>query len=179
MSFFARFTNINLEMDKVLVASFLDQIEEVYEYEWILEKDVKTLIIHGEEKYELPFIEKENSYTLEIQELTTKEKTFSLPFNQLLYEARKKKMGIVKINERKKQRAEKKLQDILEIRNRKKELEKKESLAKSKQTEEYVVKFEINYLLMDLHEALEIKDEEKIMFCKQRLEELVKKKKGS
>ncbi|WP_332697775.1 hypothetical protein [Halalkalibacter lacteus] len=176
MSFFARFTNINMEMDKVLVTSFLEQIEELYHYEWIADKDLKTLIIHGEEMYELPFIEKENSFTLSIQELTTTEKTFSLPFNQLLFEARKKKLGIININERKKLRAEKKLQDIIDIRTRKKEQEKKESMAISKQTQEYVTKFEINYLLMDLHEAIEIKDEEKITFCKQRLQELVRKK---
>ncbi|MFC0471508.1 hypothetical protein ACFFHM_13650 [Halalkalibacter kiskunsagensis] len=176
MSFFARFSNINLEMDQALVTSFLEQIEKVYRYEWISDKEVKTLIIHGEEIYELPFIEKENSFTLSIQELIITEKTFSLPFNQLLFEARKKRLGIININERKKQRAEKKLQDIIEIRTRKKEQEKKESLAMSKQTKEYVTKFEINYLLMDLYEALEINDDEKITFCKQRLQELVREK---
>ncbi|WP_216827514.1 hypothetical protein [Alkalihalobacterium elongatum] len=174
MSFVGRFTNIQIQMDKKLVQSFLERIEQAYRYEWVTNDGYNRLIIHGDKKYNLPFKEEDGVLRLTIDELTTNERTFSIAFNELLFEARKKMMGIENVFERKERRFEKRQQDIKLIQTQRKvEEQKKLAPPITNETKEHMIKLEINYLLMELHEAINEKDKEKELSCKSRLQELV------
>ncbi|MEB1808538.1 MAG: hypothetical protein LPK26_14820 [Bacillaceae bacterium] len=178
MSFVGRFTNIQVDMNKNLVQSFLEKIEQAYPYEWVTNEGYQTLIIHGDKHYQLPFKEEKDVLRLSIEELETSERTFSIAFNELLFEARKKMMGIENVYDRKKRRIEKRKQDIEMIQNRRKEeSQKKLTPPMPKETKEKIIKLEINYLLMELHEAMSAQDKEKELFCKNKLEELVEQSK--
>ncbi|OLO39242.1 hypothetical protein BTR23_09340 [Alkalihalophilus pseudofirmus] len=174
MTFIGRFMNIELEMNKTLVEEFLGKIKTVYPYKWIENKEDKTLVIYGEKQYQLPFKEKEGLFTLAIEELTTSERTFSIAFNELLFEARKKMMRIENIYERKKRRIEERQEEIQVIHLRRSEKAQLRLVAPmTKQTEMNIVKLETDYLLMELHEALVKNEEETVQYCKKRLQELV------
>ena len=107
MRFYARFSNIYLEVNLSMIYTFLKQVKESYSYKWVRKTDHRILIINGEENYELPFHEKNNKVFLSIQELTTNDKAFALTLNQLLFKARKKQMEIPSIKEKLTSRSQK------------------------------------------------------------------------
>ncbi|MFV8828452.1 hypothetical protein [Alkalihalobacterium sp. APHAB7] len=178
MSFVGRFTNIQVDMNKNLVQSFLEKIEQAYPYEWVTNEGYKTLIIHGDKHYQLPFKEEKDLLRLSIEELVTSERTFSIAFNELLFESRKKMMGIENVYERKKRRLEKREHDIQMIQNRRTE-ESQKTLAAPipNETKERMIELEINYLLMELHEAMKSQDKDREITCKNKLHELVEQSK--
>jgi hypothetical protein len=176
MKFFARFSNIHLEITLSMIYSFLKQIRKKYNYKWVRKNEKRVLMIFGEKTYELPFKEEENKIFLSLDELTTNEKGFALTFNQLLFEARKKKLGIASAKQKVIKPKKIELQNAV-IKQKKKRSEELETMFDSQQRMlNYVIQTEIDYLLMDLHEALQIHDQEKVSWCKQQLEEMVKKK---
>lgn len=178
MSFIGRFTNIEVDMNKKLVQSFLEKIEQAYPYEWVTKDGYQTLIIHGDKHYQLPFKEENDSLRLSIEELVTSERGFSIAFNELLFEARKKMMGIENVYDRKKRRLEKRDHDIQMIQNlRTEESQKKLAAPIPNETKERMIELEINYLLMELHEAMKAQDKEKEITCKNKLQELVEQSK--
>ncbi|WP_209120983.1 hypothetical protein [Alkalihalobacillus sp. BA299] len=180
MSFIGRFLNIEVEMTKTLVDSFLEKIKQAYPYEWILDREYKTLIIHGDKYYQLPFKQEKDSLILTLEELTTNERTFSIAFNELLFEARKKMMGIENVYERKKRRAEKRQAELKAIQYQKIEKQQlKLAPPLTKEIKTNILKLEIDYLLMELHEALNIHDQIKVSSCKKRLRDLVDQLKQS
>ena len=168
MTFFARFSNIHLEVSLSMIYVFLKNVRETYDYKWVRKHKSRVLIIYGENEYELPFTERESKVYLSIQELTTSEKTFALLFNQLLFEARKHKLGIKNIKTKKQLSST--AQDLIPVEIDKDYLEKKN---------EFIIQKEIDYLLMDLYEALQRNDEDTVALCKKKLEEMVQKKTGS
>ncbi|MFC0560174.1 hypothetical protein [Halalkalibacter alkalisediminis] len=178
MRFFARFSNIYLEVNLSMIYTFLKQIKETYSYKWVRKTDYRVLIIFGDENYELPFREKDSKVFLSIQELTTNDRTFALTLNQLLFKARKKQLEIPTIKEKRSSRTKKINHDQL-TRNKnlnKKDQKKQVTLSNINQPTEYAIQSEIDYLLMDLYEAMQIQDEERMSWCKERLQEMIRLK---
>ncbi|WP_227938196.1 hypothetical protein [Alkalihalobacillus deserti] len=178
MRFFARFSNINLEVNLSMIYTFLKQVKETYSYKWVRKTDYRILIIYGNENHQLLFQEKDNKVFLSIQELTTNDKMFALTLNQLLFKARKKQREILSIKETHTTKTKKIIHDQSAVKKHlnKIDQEKVVTLSNKNQPTEYAIQTEIDYLLMDLYEAMQIQDQERMSWCKQRLEEMVRLK---
>ncbi|WP_088105470.1 hypothetical protein [Halalkalibacter urbisdiaboli] len=176
MKFLSRFENIQLEIEKALVDCFIAQIKQTHSYKWLTKEEHHALVI-GENEYELSFKEKQDSYILTIDELVIHDKIFSLTLSQLLFDARKKKMGIQNIYTRAKSRADKREEEIQVIQKGRNENTNKLALPASREESKNTKKLEIDYVLMDLHEALEKNDQEMVTKCKERLQQLVNENK--
>jgi hypothetical protein len=178
MKFFARFSNIYLEVNLSMIYTFLKQIKETYSYKWVRKTDHRILIIYGSEDYQLPFHEKDHKVFLSIQELTTNDKTFALTLNQLLFKARKKQLEILSIKEKFASNTKKISLDKLTVKEPREQTDQEPivSLSKVNQPTEYAIQSEIDYLLMDLYEAMQNQDQERMSWCKKKLEEMVRLK---
>ncbi|ARK30536.1 hypothetical protein [Halalkalibacter krulwichiae] len=173
MSFFARFSNIDLEVNLSMIHTFVKKIKETYSYKWIRKMDQRSLIIYGGEKsYELPFQERETKIYLTVTELTTSEKPLALLLNQFLFEARKKKLGIKNLKEKSKALNK----EPSPITTKPVTLQKSQvSHFNNYLFNKQVIQMEIDYLLMDLYDAMQLQDEEKVKHCKLQLQEIVSK----
>ena len=173
-----RFANIHLEITQSMVDSFLQDIELIYHHEWIEKDKLQILVIYGNNVYELPFVQMNDSLTLSINELTISEQQFAIALKGLLFEARKKKFGIETIKQRAHKRAEKRFAEIQAIQ--KKRLEQNEPIVAkpsiSKEVERRVHQYEIDYVLMDLHDALKDNNQDLVQLCKQKLSQLLNEK---